>query len=184
MYKVIGVLFLIMFSSIPCFSAWDGEITLIEPPEIRRCLKDPKLNDLIIATDFNPFYLRGDFDGDNKTDYAVWMHRSVGAITGVVVCAGNNSIHLLGSGIAKGENFSDMEKDDFLPLRWEVTTKQEIDELATWKCNIPDPFPKIENESIKLVWREGESAIIYWDGKQYKWTAGFTLESREGCTIE
>jgi len=183
MYKGIVILFLLMFSTFPCFAVWDGEITLIEPPEVRQCLKDTKVSDLILFTDLNPFYLRGDFDGDKKIDYAIWMRRSVGGITGIIVCAGDGTNHLLGSGITKGDNFSDMEHDDFLPLRWEVTTKQEIDELTTWKCNVPDPFPKIENESIKLVWREGESAIIYWDGKQYKWTEGFTLEARDGCTI-
>jgi len=186
MYKIITSMFLMIFSTLSCFAAWEGEFILIEPNDVIGCLKSSKTSELILDTSINPYYLRGDFDGDKKPDYAIWMRRNVAEVAGVVVCAGNGSIHLLGSGITKGEKFSDMEHDDFMPVhfQWEVSTKQEMDELKTWKCNVPDPFPKIENESMKLRWREGESTFIYWDGKKYQWTEGFVLEAREGCTIK
>ena len=182
MNKTIKILFLMMFSALPCFAAWEGELNKwIEPNEVIRCLKTSQTSNLILDTEFNPFYLRGDFDGDKKPDYAIWMRRKAGGIAGIVICAGNSSVHLLGSGITGGKKFSDMDNDDFSPLYWEVATKQETNEMATWKCYVPDPFPKIENESIKLIWREGENTLIYWDGKQYKWTGGFILEPREDC---
>ena len=135
-------------------------------------------------TKLNPFYLRGDFDGDKEIDHAIWVRSSTDGVAGVVVCAGNGSIHLLGSGIAGGENFSDMKNDSFFPLLWKIATKQEIDELSKLKCYVPDTFPKIENESIELLYRAGESTIIYWDGEKYKWTAGYVLEGKEGCTVD
>jgi len=187
MYKTIAIMFLMMFLTLPCFSALDVEHTLIEPHEVIKCLENPEVRSLIMDSKLNPFYLRGDFDGDKKIDHAIWARSSNDGVAGVIVCAGNGSVHLLGSGITGGNNFSDMKdiKDDnFFPPQWEVATKQEIDELSKLKCNIPNPFPKIENESIKLVYYEGENAIIYWDGKKYQWTWGFILEGREGCTIE
>lgn len=181
MRKIIEILILLLlYSEFPnCFGA---EITdyVFVPEFILQCFKNPKAANLEILNDKNPFYLRGDFDGDKKLDYAVQVKIKSGS-SGICICAGDGAFFLLGSGITGGENFSDMKNDNFLALNWAVSTKQEIDELAKWKCNIPDRFPKIDNESIELFWREGESALIYWDGKKYKWTGGFILEPREDC---
>lgn len=182
MYKIakITILFLLCCGLPYCVGAEITDDDVFIPEFILQCFKNPKVANLEILSDKNPFYLRGDFDGDKKPDYALQVKVKSGD-SGICICAGNGSIYLLGSGITGGDKFSDMDRDNFLALNWKVSTKQEMDELATWKCNVPDPFPKIENESIELFWREGESAIIYWDGKQYKWTGGFTLEPREDC---
>ena len=184
MYKTITIMFFMMFLALPCFSALDVEHALIEPHEVIKCLESPEARSLIMDSKLNPFYLRGDFDGDKKIDHAIWARSKTDGTAGIIVCAGNEFVHLLGSGIAGGENFSDMKNDNFFPLLWKIATKQEIDELSKLKCYVPDPFPQIDNESIELLYRAGESTIIYWDGKEYKWTWGYVLEPREGCTID
>ena len=180
---IIIVVLLLLCLGVPY--GFGAEITddVYLPEFVFKCFENPKVAGLEILSSKNPFYLRGDFDGNKKPDYAVQVKAKSGG-NGICICAGDGSIYLLGSGITGGEKFSDMEKDNFLALNWTVSTKQEIDELAKWKCNVPDPFPKIENESIQLIWYEGGSDIIYWDGKKYKWTEGFTSEPREGCTIK
>ena len=189
MYKItaISILLLLYGGFSYCFGEEISDsayplipLNVFTPESILQCFKNSKVANLEILREKNPFYLRGDFNGDKNPDYAVQVKAKSGG-SGICICAGDGSIHMLGSGIVGGKNFSDMENDRFLALHWAVSTKQEIDELTKWKCNIPDPFPKIENESIELFWREGESALIYWDGKQYKWTGGFTLEPREDC---
>src|SRR5882757_3733249 len=42
-----------------------------QPDKIAECLKNPKASSLEVLTDTNPYYLRGDFDGDGKVDYAM-----------------------------------------------------------------------------------------------------------------
>lgn len=173
MYKTITILFLMAFTAIPCFAVWDGEFTLIEPREIRNCLKDPKINNLLLSTDFIPYYLRGDFDGDNKPDYAIRMRSKVDGVVGIVICAGNGSIHLLGSGITGGENFSGMQKDSFITTNistnWMVFTKEHVEDLeGAGGVNAPWPVPKPVGESIAIIYTDS-IALIYWDGKQFKW---------------
>ena len=160
-----------MFSALPCFAVWDADLdVLIEPREIRRCLKDNKISNLILDTEIKPYYLRGDFDGDKKADYAIKMRSKVGGIAGVVICAGNGSIHLLGSGITGGKPFSNMEHDSFFASNWQVFTKKDaVEELEyIGSINAPWPVPKIEEETIAIIYTDG-IALIYWDGKNFKW---------------
>ena len=173
MNKTITILFLMMFSTFPCFAVWnDDQNVLIEPREIRRCLKDNKIKNLIFDINVKPYYLRGNFDGDKKPDYAIVMQKSVGGIGGVVICAGNGSIHLLGSGITGGKSFSNMQQDSFTPdnsVNWMVYTKEEVAELEDMGgVNAPWPVPKIDEEAIALIYEDG-IALIYWDGKNFKW---------------
>src|SRR5436190_18270036 len=67
------------------------------PPEITACLQaraDYKLSDRI-----NPFYLRGDFDGDGKQDYAVLVV-SEKQEPGIAICRGGMSQpNILGAGM-------------------------------------------------------------------------------------
>lgn len=60
--------------------SWQPKTSLAEeyntPPEIKRCMEQDQLKDFYeIERKINPFYLRGDFDGDNKLDYSVRIRR-------------------------------------------------------------------------------------------------------------
>jgi hypothetical protein len=138
---------------------------LVHPETVRQCLKNKKAYALSVRTSSNPYYLRGDFDGDTKPDYALEVRSKKGG-TGVLVCTGKGTVSLLGSGIG-GERFSDMPDDNFLAPYWEVYTKEEVVELGKWIHNVPDPVsPK--GESIALIWEDGIS-LIYWNGSKFKW---------------
>jgi hypothetical protein len=98
------------------------------PDKVAQCLKSPKAAGLTVLADNNPYYLRGDFDGDGKPDYALSVRSKKGG-TGVLVCAGNGAFFLLGSGIGGGQ-FSNMPQDNFLAPHWPVYAKQEVTALA------------------------------------------------------
>src|SRR3954452_5944027 len=67
------------------------------PPEIRKCLK-PVEPQYQLSDRSNPFYLRGDFDGDGRPDYAVLITNSKDE-RGIAVCrAAAAKPEILGAG--------------------------------------------------------------------------------------
>ena len=155
--------------AIPCFAAWNADQdVLLEPQEIRRCMERPEAKGLSILSDKNPFYLRGDFDGDLKPDYA-FLVRSENGGKGLLICTAKFSVFLLGSGISGGNPFSDMPNDVFFAPNWMVYTKEQVAELEDMGgVNAPWPVPQIKGEAIAMIWEDG-IALIYWDGKDFKW---------------
>jgi hypothetical protein len=139
---------------------------LLHPNILKKCLASPKAAALEVLTDTNPYYLRGDFDGDGKPDYALQVRAKNGG-NGVLICQGNGALFLLGHGIG-GQKFSDMPDDNFLAPYWNVYTKQDIAELKAFQSNVPRPIPSAKGEAIALIWEDGIS-LIYWNGTKYRW---------------
>jgi|LSQX01.3.fsa_nt_gb hypothetical protein len=156
---------LLVLLAFPLVNGFGQEI--VYPDRVIQCLKNPKASSLKVLTDNNPYYLRGEFDGDAKPDYALQV-RSKGGVTGVLVCLGNGSLQFLGAGIG-GKKFSDMPEDNFVAPHWEVFTEQDVTELSFWKHNVPDAVPVIKRrEAIAMIWEDGIS-LIYWDGVKFRW---------------
>ena len=139
---------------------------LVHPDQVIQCLKSKKAAGLAVRTDNNPYYLRGDFDGDGKPDFVLAVRSKSGG-TGLAVCTGNGLLFLLGSRIA-GRKFSDMPDDNFLAPHWEVMTKKEVAELKDFQSNVPKPVPSTRGEAIAMIWEDGIS-LIYWDGTKFIW---------------
>lgn len=137
-----------------------------QPDKVAQCLKSPKVAGLTVLSSNNPFYLRGDFDADGKPDYVLAV-RSTSGGTGVLICVGNGSLFLLGSGLGGGQ-FSDMPQDRFLAQQWAVYTKQEVAALGAFQSNVPRPVPSVKGEAIAMIWEDGIS-LIYWDGVKFRW---------------
>ena len=149
-----------------CFEPLDAQ-DVFQPVPIAECLNDPKAAGLEILSDVNPFYLRGDFDGDSKSDYALQVRSLSRGGTGVLICTGRSMVFLLGSGIGNSK-FSDMEHDAFLAPQWDVFTKQDVLDLRKYRTNVPRPVPTVRFEAIAMIWEDGIS-LIYWDGREFKW---------------
>ena len=111
----------------------------------------------------NPFYLRGDFDGDGIPDYAILViSRSTKQIGIAIVRSGAKKIEVLGAG---GINLQDGSVKDFAWMDvWAVERKQKL-EPNDWN----KPIRPMVGEGIDVEKSESASALIYWDGKQYRW---------------
>ena len=141
--------------------------SIVRPEPIRRCLNNPTVSALVVLYDINPFYLRGDFDGDGRPDHAIQARLPSKGGSGVVVCSSNGTVFLLGSGIG-GKAFSDKPDDRFLARHWEVFTPQDVRGLRAFTQNVPRPVRSVASESIAMVWEDG-IGLIYWDGKRFRW---------------
>jgi len=109
----------------------------------------------------NPFYLRGDFNGDAKFDIAVLIKEKYSQKSGIAIFhAGSDEVFLLGAGKkigAGGDNFDWLGK---WMVYEEITVSQGVEET---------PPPTLLGEAVWVEKPESAGALIYWDGETYQW---------------
>jgi hypothetical protein len=135
-------------------------------------MKDPKgiRSKVEIEKKQNPFYLRGDFDGDNQPDYAVAVRDRKTRRLGVLIFTAKGKTFMLGAN--NPQKVSDFPNDDFVSSNWMVYTKQESAEVYNPDTGVHIiSFPP-KGESIVMVHNEGATCLIYWDGEKFKWGCG------------
>jgi len=100
----------------------------------------------------NPFYQRGDFDGDGQTDIAIQVLQKETHKRGIaIIHRSDSSVHIVGAGQPLGNG-----GDDF---SW----------LWIWRVDPPDPQHR---ESLYVEKPESASGWIVWNGHAYIWIQG------------
>jgi hypothetical protein len=111
-----------------------------------------------VSFHMNPFYLRGDFSGDRKTDVAVLVkQRSTGKLGIAIINDVTDNVTVLGAGTAignGGDNFDWMDS-------WEIYSKDRVASKTS--------VPKLHGNALLVSKSEAASALIYWNGKRYVW---------------
>lgn len=141
------------------------------PDEVRERLDHVKFFDYYQLSDkINPFYLRGDLDGDGKPDYAILVVAKNTNGRFVVICrTGSKDIEIM----------TDRDKSTvFDPMRpvsskanfnwmdaWQIAQRQDLEKNG---LNEETP-PPMKGEGILAEKTESASVIIYWTGKTYHW---------------
>jgi hypothetical protein len=115
-----------------------------------------------INKSLNPFYLRGDFNGDKKVDYALAVIESTTDKKGILIYhPATKKYFLAGAGKAipngHGDDYQWMDA-------WEVSDEKIVGQGVT-----DLKPPKLIGEAIVVQKLESSSGIIYWDGKEYRW---------------
>jgi hypothetical protein len=109
----------------------------------------------------NPYFVRGDFDGDRNVDYAVIVESRKSKREGLLVCFRNKETKavLLGLDAKNPPPF-------WLLMNWDVETKEEVSKITDADGKLIGITPK--GESIVM---KGEDwiGIVYWDGKAFRW---------------
>lgn len=103
----------------------------------------------------NPFFQRGDFDGDGQTDIALLIRqRATGKIGIAFVHRGTHTIQIVGAGTRLGNG-----GDDFSWLEiWRVEDGRVLREI-----------PGFRGEVLYVEKPEAAGGLIYWDGSHYQW---------------
>jgi hypothetical protein len=151
--------FLVILTALFRFSL-SVEDELPVPSRIKACMESQALKAYRIDSRVNPYYLRGDFDGDAKADFAVMIIGPKSKSSGLAICQGNGRQFVLGAGSQPA--FSLKKDDNFLSSDWEVLP------LAEFRNQVYDKkaAASARGEVILLSWEDG-SSYIYWDGIAY-----------------
>jgi hypothetical protein len=109
----------------------------------------------------NPFYLRGDFNGDGRTDIAVLVkQRSTGKLGIAIISGATAKVTVLGAGTTIGNGGDDFEWMD----SWRCYSKGR----ATREAG-EGTVPHLRGDALLVGKSEAASALIYWNGKRYVW---------------
>lgn len=113
-----------------------------------------------ISCSVNPFYQRGDFDGDGQADLAVLIVEATTGKRGVaVIHRANAAVFILGAGKALGNG-----GDDFRWLdAWSVEPAPR--KPNEWKA----PLPNFRAEGLMLQKSESASGFVGWADGAYQW---------------
>jgi hypothetical protein len=108
----------------------------------------------------NPYYLQGDFNGDGKLDLAVLVRAEKDGKDGILVLfRGVPGFRILGAGSplgAHGDDFSWMDV-------WSVH-RGPVERGA-----VEGAPPRLRGDALLVEKSESASAILYWDGKTFRW---------------
>jgi hypothetical protein len=129
------------------------------PPPIRSCFDRHNLGARYQLSDrINPFYLRGDFDGDRKLDHAVLVTEIASSKEGIVIC---ETVHHGYAVIGAGTPFS-------LEGSYKTDDLREFDYWMHYENErISDLTPRADG--ILLGKAEASSGVIYRRKHKYVW---------------
>jgi hypothetical protein len=117
-----------------------------------------------ISARINPFYLRGDFDGDGKADYAILVVSKKDQSSGIAIwLTSQKKIIVLGAGKPfkmSGQSTSNLDFVDF----WQVREKNAVEGAPE-----AGPPPRLIGEAILAGKSEDGDGLIYWTGKEFRW---------------
>jgi hypothetical protein len=114
----------------------------------------------------NPFYLRGDFDGDRRVDYVVLIEVRTSGKVGLAIFLNRQQkwrVQILAAG--RPFLYEDYSNDDFAWLdAWHVHAKGKVRQGVTERKP-----PVLLGDAILVAASEQASGLIYWDGKKFCW---------------
>lgn len=137
------------------------------PERLRPAIEGPSFKTTFdVGTWLNPFYLRGDFDGDGSPDYAVLaIHRSDGK-KGIAIWLSRKRDPrptMIGAGTKSRAGGAVSDDWEFFDA-WQVYGKRTVSKGAG-----EGKPPRLIGEAILIEKTESASGLLYWDGKQFRW---------------
>ncbi len=107
----------------------------------------------------NPFFQRGDFDGDGRPDLAVLVQHKTNRKLGILILRRNGKQNLLGAGHTFANGGDDFE---WMDLWW-------VEDRGTMRQSHDDLVVKLQGDGL-LVAKEGSaSALIYFKTGAFHW---------------
>ncbi len=119
-----------------------------------------------VSFHINPFYLRGDFNGDDRPDIAILIKEKKTDKSGIaVIHYGGNEIFILGAGRRwPGEcRLSSCDNFEWMDV-WTVNRRGKVGQSAH-----EGKPPVLKGEAILAEKSESANGLIYWNGSEYLW---------------
>jgi hypothetical protein len=140
------------------------------PDRVRSAFDAAHISDKYdISHAINPFYLRGDFDGDGVPDYAVLLVNKSTKKRGIAIVHGRTKqADVLGAGGivlwagSKSKGYA-LEDFDWMDTWW---VQRKLRKLEADEFNRSPGV--MRGEAIDAEKSESGGGLIYWDGRQYR----------------
>lgn len=127
-----------------------------------------------LHTAMNPYYLRGDFNGDGENDVAFWISEETTGKTGLAIIHSTlDSLYLFGAGSASPEGEDMLGVGDW--RTWYVRRKGTVDtpynSIPEIEVEMGEPF-RFERESVQIISINQSGFALYWARGAYHaiWT--------------
>lgn len=159
---IISTLILFVYTNLQAQEEINEEVLWNTPEWVSEVFESRGLSQKYnISSAINPFYLRGDFNGDGLPDISIFIEEKNTKKKGIAVLHSNtNSFNILGAGTKfgnGGDNFKWMDM-------WSVYKKQPVGQGV----GEGEP-PTLKSEALYVGKSEAASALIYWNGNDYTW---------------
>jgi len=144
--------------------AQDVQIENVPNEILEQVEKGPLANSYVIDGSINPFYLRGDFDGDNRPDFAFRVKSKAGSTSGIAIWLSSlRNFIVLGAGVPFKVSGASVTNLDFLNT-WQVFGKATVERGVE-----SGPPPRLAGDAILAGKSESANGLIYWNGKVFVW---------------
>jgi len=153
------------------------------PSQIKQCavsMVPLAISSIKLDYSVNPFYLRGDFDGDGFMDLAIALRGvtdDTKSATGI--CRAKGRSVLLGS-LAKGHVFNDDIAESVPSAGWTVVSRDALLQILRLSkpprqrvSGLRKKLAQVKGEIIYMPYEDGEGAILYVYG-HFEW---YTINS-------
>jgi hypothetical protein len=129
-------------------------------------------NRYVFSSRLNPFYQRGDFDGDGKQDIAIWIRELKSNKVGIailnrrtekisIIGAGNMIVDRAGKALwARADGGDSLDYINAWYVYEKGIVEQGVGEGSP---------PMLKGDALMLIKTESASGLIYWTGKRYAW---------------
>jgi hypothetical protein len=108
----------------------------------------------------NPYCLHGDFDGDGRRDFALFVRDRAGQRIGIAFLhQGGGMPHVVGAGHELGNGGDDFAWVD----AWSLVERGPLPE------GIDGAAPTLLGDAVTIHRTESASALLWWDGAAYRW---------------
>jgi hypothetical protein len=115
-----------------------------------------KKNVLSYDYKINPFYLRGDYNGDCIQDYWIYVKNKDNK-KGIIIIDGKNyTFKIIGAGRIFGHGGDDFDWTDI----WQIVPAKNVDDSI---------ISQLKVDILHVIKVESASAYIYWDKGKFHW---------------
>ncbi len=131
------------------------------PSQIRTKFELHFSQDYLLNDNLNPFYLYGDFNGDQNIDYAISVINKKSRKTGIVIFHNLTPESFL---IGAGNKISNRNIDQiYWSDAWQVYSKGAV------QIGIGETEQiELQGDALHLIKVEASSVLLYWTGSEYK----------------
>lgn len=139
----------------PLTEAQRGSVPLWVSDAFRRSPLDETLT---LDAKINPFLQRGDFDGDGRADYALFVRDKASGKYGVLFVHRGGRVFVVGAGKEIGNGGDDFSWMD----AWRVFDKGKV-------ARTDDPPPILRGDALLVIKTESAGGLLWWNGREYRW---------------